>query len=78
MRMRRSSNLIGKTDGSKAKNIFTYLQIWKTISNKWALKDLESNKHPESIYIEPINGLMYFVRGNSIGSEFGFPRLGIK
>ena len=35
-------------------------------------------KHPESIYIEPENGHMYFVKGNSIGSEFGFPRLGIK
>lgn len=25
-----------------------------------------------------IDGQLYFVRGNSIGSEFGFPRLGIK
>mmetsp|Transcript_28988 Transcript_28988/g.33106 ORF Transcript_28988/g.33106 Transcript_28988/m.33106 type:complete len:131 (+) Transcript_28988:24-416(+) len=35
-------------------------------------------RHPENIYVEPINGLMYFVKANSIGSEFGFPRLGIK
>jgi hypothetical protein len=25
-----------------------------------------------------IDGMLYFVRGNTIGSDFGFPRLGIK
>jgi hypothetical protein len=34
--------------------------------------------HPDSIYIKPANGLVYFVEGTSIGSEFGFPRVDIK
>jgi hypothetical protein len=25
-----------------------------------------------------VDGMLYFVRGNTIGSDFGFPRLGIK
>lgn len=38
-----------------------------------------SNKcHPESIYVQPQNGLIYFVEGNSVGSEFGFPRVALK
>ena len=34
--------------------------------------------HPESIYIDPQDGLLYFVEGATIGSDFGFPRLGIR
>lgn len=45
--------------------------------------------HPECIYQKPVSkcrshltatadGLIYFVKGNTIGSDFGFPRLGIK
>ncbi|CDW72180.1 UNKNOWN [Stylonychia lemnae] len=34
--------------------------------------------HPESIYIQPENGMIYFVKGSSIGSDFGFPRLAFK
>jgi hypothetical protein len=38
-----------------------------------------SNKcHPDSIYLEPTNGLIYFVEGTSIGSDFGFPRVDLK
>lgn len=35
-------------------------------------------QHPESIYIDPRDGLLYFVEGATIGSDFGFPRLGIR
>jgi hypothetical protein len=34
--------------------------------------------HPDSIYLKPATGLVYFVEGTSIGSEFGFPRVSIK
>ena len=47
--------------------------------------------HPESIYVNPqgkfhsilrwlefVDGLLYFVEGATIGSDFGFPRLGIR
>lgn len=34
--------------------------------------------HPLSIYTKPQNGLIYFMKGSSIGSEFGFPRVEIK
>ena len=34
--------------------------------------------HPDNIYIKPANGMIYFVEGKSIGSEFGFPRVDIK
>lgn len=35
-------------------------------------------QHPLSIYQEPSNGMIYFVAGQSVGSEFGFPRVDIK
>jgi hypothetical protein len=52
----------------------------------------EQKTHPESIYTEPeskrravlkvswfyLDGMIYFVKGNSIGSDFGFPRLAYK
>ncbi|CAG9321903.1 unnamed protein product [Blepharisma stoltei] len=37
-----------------------------------------SRCHPISIYTKPQNGLIYFVKGSSVGSEFGFPRVDIK
>jgi hypothetical protein len=58
-----------------------YFYILANMENYMKYMSLEKfgvKRHPESIYIEPINGLMYFVKGTSIGSEFGFPRLGIK
>eukprot|EP00347_Sterkiella_histriomuscorum_P011731 403371324 len=41
-------------------------------------KRFNQKTHPESIYIKPQNGMIYFVKGNSIGSDFGFPRLAFK
>ena len=35
-------------------------------------------QHPLAIYEEPYNGLLYFVEGKTVGSEFGFPRVDIK
>ncbi|EGR28334.1 hypothetical protein IMG5_177940 [Ichthyophthirius multifiliis] len=34
--------------------------------------------HPQNIYMEPQNGQIYYVEGNCIGSQFGFPRINIK
>lgn len=55
------------------------------------LKRFNQKTHPESIYIKPESktilmiishlikdGMIYFVKGNSIGSDFGFPRLTFK
>lgn len=42
------------------------------------MKMFEAKTHPESIYSSPENGMIYFVRGDSIGSDFGFPRLSFK
>lgn len=39
---------------------------------------MDEKQHPENIYTQPENGQVYFVRANTIGSDFGFPRLGIK
>lgn len=46
--------------------------------DKYNLKKYASKTHPQSIYIQPKNGQIYFVKGSSIGSEFGFPRVDIK
>jgi hypothetical protein len=50
---------------------------------------MDEKQHPENIYIQPesklisastdiLDGQVYFVRANTIGSDFGFPRLGFK
>lgn len=62
----------------KGEEYFYILANMENYMKYMALEKFGVKRHPESIYIEPINGLMYFVKGTSIGSEFGFPRLGIK
>jgi hypothetical protein len=57
-------------------------------SEAFKLKTFEAKTHPESIYSSPesklyivinnLDGMIYFVRGDSIGSDFGFPRLSFK
>eukprot|EP00357_Protocruzia_adherens_P036512 CAMPEP_0115045976 /NCGR_PEP_ID=MMETSP0216-20121206/48487_1 /TAXON_ID=223996 /ORGANISM="Protocruzia adherens, Strain Boccale" /LENGTH=110 /DNA_ID=CAMNT_0002428995 /DNA_START=54 /DNA_END=383 /DNA_ORIENTATION=+ len=42
------------------------------------LQQMLAKSHPNSIYTDPKNGEIYFVEGNSVGSEFGFPRVDIK
>lgn len=44
----------------------------------FGLQKYAPRQHPLSIYQEPRNGLLYFVAGQSVGSEFGFPRVDIK
>jgi len=39
---------------------------------------LPHKTHPPSIYNDPENGMIYFVEGSSIGSDFGFPRVDVK
>lgn len=39
---------------------------------------LPHKTHPQLIYTEPENGMIYFVEGNSVGSDFGFPRVDMK
>jgi len=45
---------------------------------QFGLQKYGPRQHPLSIYQEPCNGLIYFVAGQSVGSEFGFPRVDIK
>ena len=44
----------------------------------FGVQKYDQKMHPESIYIDPQDGLLYFVEGATIGSDFGFPRLGIR
>lgn len=62
----------------KGEEYFYILANMENYAKNLGIEKFGVKKHPENIYIEPINGLLYFVKGNSIGSEFGFPRLGIK
>ena len=62
----------------KGEEYFYILANMEQYVKQMSLEKFGIKRHPESIYVEPINGLLYFVKGNSIGSEFGFPRLGIK
>jgi hypothetical protein len=62
----------------KGEEYFYILANMENYAKNLGIEKFGVKKHPENIYIEPINGLLYFVKGTSIGSEFGFPRLGIK
>ena len=62
----------------KGEEYFYILANMENYAKNLSIEKFGVKKHPENIYIEPVNGLLYFVKGNSIGSEFGFPRLGIK
>ena len=62
----------------KGEEYFYILANMEQYVKQMGIEKFGIKRHPESIYVEPINGLLYFVKGNSIGSEFGFPRLGIK
>ena len=49
---------------------------------KFGFQKFENKSHPESIYKSPISifiitidGLIYFVKGKDVGSDFGFPRV---
>ncbi|CAG9312961.1 unnamed protein product [Blepharisma stoltei] len=58
---------------------YSYILTHKdTYCEKYGMKKYASKTHPQSIYIQPKNGQIYFVKGSSIGSEFGFPRVDIK
>jgi len=53
------------------KNIDSYCKAFRMVK-------LPSKTHPASIYTEPQDGMVYFVEGDSVGSDFGFPRVDIK
>jgi len=42
------------------------------------IKKYEQKQHPSTIYVDPQDGLLYFVEGETIGSDFGFPRVGLR
>ncbi len=55
-------------------------------ASTFAFEKFPPKTHPPSTYTGPegtspvciVDGLIYFVEGLSVGSEFGFPRVGIK
>jgi len=58
-----------------------YAHMLKNIEiycKKFSMLKLAHKTHPLSIYTQPQNGMIYFVEGNSVGSEFGFPRVDIR
>lgn len=61
--------------GEQYSHILTHVDLYCERFNftRWGLR-----QHPLAIYEEPYNGLMYFVEGSSVGSEFGFPRVEVK
>jgi hypothetical protein len=82
--------LIGATNGSREMNTPTYSTTW-TSTPKFSTFPSSIRKPTltaftcnlkVSYYVgfkrQLIDGMLYFVKGNTIGSDFGFPRLGIK
>lgn len=61
--------------GEEYAHILTNLDLYCKAFN---LSKLSAKTHPPSIYTEPQNGTVYFVEGNSVGSDFGFPRVDTK
>jgi hypothetical protein len=53
------------------KNIDQYSQVY-------AMQKYPNKTHPLDIYLSPVNGLIYFMQGQNIEVEFGFPRVDIK
>lgn len=47
-------------------------------SAKYGFQSMGPKQHPEGIYTEPHNGVIYYVSGVSVGKDFGFPRVAIK
>lgn len=47
-------------------------------SSQFSLQKLSKKSHPLEIYQKPSNGLIYFIQGENLDSDFGFPRVEIK
>lgn len=61
--------------GEEYSHILNNIDLYCKVFN---LSKLGTKTHPPSIYTEPQNGMVYFVEGNSVGSDFGFPRVDTK
>ena len=73
--------------GDEYHHILSHADLYTEV---FQFKKFPQKSHPRSIYLEPqsialtiytnllVDGLIYFVEGLSVGSEFGFPRLTIK
>lgn len=58
-----------------------YYYILKNIdqySSYFNMPKYGKKSHPMSIYLTPSNGFIYFLQGESIENDFGFPRVEIK
>lgn len=58
-----------------------YHHILKNIekySEYFAFPKFGKKTHPSEIYQKPTNGMIYFMQGESIDTDFGFPRIEIK
>lgn len=72
--------------GEEYAHIIKHMELY---CETFSLPKFSPKTHPESIYIQPeskfilpkntyLDGMIYFVKGNTIGSDFGFPRLAFK
>lgn len=62
----------GWLTGEQYAHILTHVELYCSV---FGFLKCAARQHPLAIYEEPYNGLMYFMEGNSVGSEFGFPRV---
>ncbi len=81
------SNSTGKIDGLKVMSMQIYLIIGRDTAKHFAcwrstqrltLKAYILLLKVSIIYESILDGMIYFVRGDTIGSDFGFPRLSYK
>jgi hypothetical protein len=62
----------------KGEEYFQMLKNVEQYSSQFSLQKLSKKSHPLEIYQKPSNGLIYFIQGENLDSDFGFPRVEIK
>ena len=62
----------------KGEEYFHILKNLEKYSEAFNMQKYPKKSHPIEIYSNPINGLMYFLQGESIEAGFGFPRVDTK
>ena len=62
----------------KGEEYYHILKNIKEYSSFYNIPKFSNKTHPPEIYSNPINGLIYFMQGESIENDFGFPRVDMK
>lgn len=61
--------------GDEYHYMLTHIDLY---SECFKMQKFSKKSHPTEIYLSPINGQIYFLQGENIENDFGFPRLDIK